>query len=110
MAEPIPFYQRLRLLVYDKGLTVEQFEREAGLDRRILYKVRRHHRCTLMGLAYFFGMTVEELVVGTSEEEFWVNSNAEDARCCKYNERIMCNDKKCDACGWNPKKRSETVP
>lgn len=68
---PTPFYQRLRRLVQENGLTVEQFEREAGMDRRVLYRPRGNHRVTLMGLAYFFGMTVEELVAGTTAEEQW---------------------------------------
>ena len=70
----VPFYRRLRLLVNERGLTVERFEREAGMDRRILYQPRGNHRITLMGLAYFFGMTVEELVKGTTAEEQWNNN------------------------------------
>ena len=70
----VPFYRRLRLLVNERGLTVERFEREAGMDRRILYRPRGNHRITLMGLAYFFGMTVEELVKGTTAEEQWNNN------------------------------------
>lgn len=66
-----PFYRRLRSLVRERGLTVEQFEREAGMDRRVLYRPRGNHLVTLMGLAYFFGMTVEELVAGTTAEEQW---------------------------------------
>ena len=61
----IPFSKRLSQLLRERGITVEQFEAD-GMSRQIIYDKRKRRRVTLMGLAYFFGMTVDELVKGTT--------------------------------------------
>ena len=66
----IPFSKRLSQLLRERGITVEQFEAD-GMSRHIIYDKRKHRRLTLMGLAYYLGITVEELVDGTTAEEDW---------------------------------------
>ena len=66
----IPFSKRLSQLLRERGITVEQFEAD-GMSRRIIYEKRKRRRLTLMGLAYYLGITVEELVEGTTAEEDW---------------------------------------
>ena len=66
----IPFSKRLSQLLRERGITIEQFEAD-GMSRRIIYDKRKRRRLTLMGLAYYLGITVEELVDGTTAEEDW---------------------------------------
>ena len=66
----IPFSKRLSQLLRERGITVEQFEAD-GMSRHIIYDKRKHRHLTLMGLAYYLGITVEELVDGTTAEEDW---------------------------------------
>ena len=66
----IPFSKRLSQLLRERGITIEQFEAD-GMSRRIIYEKRKRRRLTLMGLAYYLGITVEELVDGTTAEEDW---------------------------------------
>lgn len=70
----IPFHERLRRLVEERGITHNQFERDTGISRRIFYnqeKRRKVTRALIMACAYYFGMTVEELIEGTTGEDFW---------------------------------------
>lgn len=66
----IPFSKRLSQLLRERGITVEQFEAD-GMSRHIIYDKSKRRRLTLMGLAYYLGITVEELVDGTTAEEDW---------------------------------------
>lgn len=66
----IPFSRRLSQLLRERGITVEQFEAD-GMSRHIIYDKSKRRRVTLMGLAYYLGITVEELVEGTTAEEDW---------------------------------------
>lgn len=63
----------MRILLFDKGITTMQFEADTGMSRRFLYKgyQRKLCRSTLMALAYYLGMTVEELVDGTDAMQYW---------------------------------------
>lgn len=66
----IPFSKRLSQLLRERGITIEQFEAD-GMSRHIIYDKRKRRHLTLMGLAYYLGITVEELVDGTTAEEDW---------------------------------------
>ena len=68
MHKPIPLGQRIRELLWERGITTAQFELDTGISRNILYKDRKTHRSMLMGLAYYFGITVEDLIRGTTAE------------------------------------------
>ena len=69
MSKPISFRQRLRELLWDREITASKFEADTGISRQILYIDRKTHRSMLMALAYYFGITVEELVSGTTLED-----------------------------------------
>lgn len=69
-----PFHDRLRRLAEDRGISHNQFERDTGIARRFFYaqpKRKKVCRSTLMALAYYFGMTVEELIEGTTAVDSW---------------------------------------
>ena len=74
MPEPIPINRRIRYLLQDRGVPQAMFETETGIRKNILYRSNKIRRSTLMALAYYFGMTVEELVKGTTAEEQWNNN------------------------------------
>ena len=74
MPEPIPINRRIRYLLQDRGVPQAMFETETGIRKNILYRSNKIRRSTLMALAYYFGMTVEELVKGTTAEEQWNNT------------------------------------
>lgn len=67
------FGDRVRRLLKERGKTSTDLEIETGMARRILYKFydNRPTRSTLMALAYYLGVTVEELVDGTDQEDAW---------------------------------------
>ena len=70
----IPFYERLRRLVEERGVSHQQFERDTGIARRIFYKQEKRRkmcRSTIMACAYYFDMSVEELIAGTTAENYW---------------------------------------
>ena len=68
----IPVGRRISDLLYNKGISTLKFEMDTGIARRILYSSKhRPHRSTLMAVAYYLEMTVEELVAGTDAEERW---------------------------------------
>ena len=71
MPETIPINRRIRYLLQDRGVPQAMFEAETGIRKNILYRNNKIRRSTLMALAYYFGMTVEELVRGTTAEESW---------------------------------------
>ena len=68
----IPIGQKISGLLYSRGISTNQFERDTGIARRILYPSKyKTKRVTLMAVAYYLDMTVEELVSGTDVEEHW---------------------------------------
>ena len=71
MPELTPINRRIRYLLRDRGVPQAMFEAETGIRKNILYRSNKIRRSTLMALAYYFGMTVEELVRGTTAEESW---------------------------------------
>ena len=68
----IPLYLRVRQMLSEKGVSQNAFELDTGICRRVLYPHKHQpHRSTLMALAYYFGVTVEELVEGTDAVDIW---------------------------------------
>ena len=70
----IPFHERLRQLVLDRNITLLQFEEDTGIARRIFYKPKKRKklcRSTIMACAYYLDMSVDELIEGTTGEDFW---------------------------------------
>lgn len=68
----LPFHVRVRQLLLMKGVSQNKMEKETGISRRIVYPLkRRPTRSLLMALAYYFGITVDELVEGTDAYNDW---------------------------------------
>ena len=64
------FRSRVYSLLYEKEQTVEDITKVCGVTRWTIYRGVKT-RSTLCALAYFFGITVEELVRGTDAEKIW---------------------------------------
>jgi transcriptional regulator with XRE-family HTH domain len=68
----IPLRTRVRELMRERGISVNQMMRDTGLAKNFLYRdSSRPHRSRLMALAYYFDITVEELVDGTDAYNEW---------------------------------------
>lgn len=62
----IPVGQKISGLLYSRGISTNQFERDTGIARRILYPSKyKPRRATLMAIAYYLDMRVEDLIAGT---------------------------------------------
>lgn len=68
-----PFHERLREILRERGISHQKLEWDTGMSRRALYAWYEHQpsRSRLMALAYYFGITVEELVEGTDAMDDW---------------------------------------
>lgn len=63
---------RIKLLLYKRGISTIQFEWDTGIARRIFYPYNRKlTRSTLMAVAYYLGISVEDLVDGTDAFDYW---------------------------------------
>ncbi|MCI7733758.1 MAG: helix-turn-helix domain-containing protein [Dysosmobacter sp.] len=71
MPELIPVGKRIRDILRERGIPQIRFEEETGVSKRVLYGDHWIRRSTLMALAYYFGVSVEELVDGTTGKEMW---------------------------------------
>lgn len=61
--------QRIKTLLREKQITTLKFEEDTRISRRILYDTSRiPHKSTLMGIAYYLGITLEDLVSETDME------------------------------------------
>ena len=70
----IPFHERLRAIAKERGISQNRFEQDTGIARRIFSERpgrKKMYRSTIMAIAYYFGMTVEELIEGTTAVDFW---------------------------------------
>lgn len=64
------FIYKLSLILSEQEKSFHSMERDIGLARSVLYRgVKR--RTTLCAIAYYVGMTVEELVEGTDAMDIW---------------------------------------
>ena len=71
MDDVIPFTDRLRQLLEDRGISKRRFEIETGICRKIFYQKRRLHKSMLMAIAYYLGMKAEEMIDGTDAMDSW---------------------------------------
>lgn len=74
MAEKLePFRVKMRRLLREKEISIFRFEFETGICRKMLYPCykSRPTRATLMALAYYLEMRVEDLVDGTDAMDAW---------------------------------------
>ena len=74
MANLIPFKQRVKDILRERGITILQFCEDTGISREnFFYRKTQHKHCKYihMAIAYYLNMTVEELVKGTDAEDVW---------------------------------------
>lgn len=68
----IPFTLRLRRLLDERNISIRQFSNDTSIDPHIFYeKNRRYRKATLMAIAYYLGITVEDIVNGTEAADYW---------------------------------------
>lgn len=72
MDKVIPFGDRLRKILKERKISTAKFEMDTGIGRRLLYKSEyKHHKSTLMAIAYYLKIDGEELVDGTDAMDAW---------------------------------------
>lgn len=68
----IPFGDKVRTILKSRKITTAQFEVDTGIGRRVLYRTdHRHHKSTLMAIAYYLKLDGDELVDGTDAMDAW---------------------------------------
>ena len=68
----ISFKTRLRGILAQRGIYLQDFCADTGIDRvSFFHKANRHHRTTYMAIAYYLGMKVEDLIEGTDAMNDW---------------------------------------
>ena len=69
----IPFPEKVRQLLKEKGISLNSFELETGIARQFFCKgrVKKHNKSTIMVIAHFLDMDVEDLVDGTTGMDAW---------------------------------------
>lgn len=65
------FTDKLRGLLKERHISINRFEEDTGICKHIFYENRAYHKATLMAIAYYFGLSVEELIEGTDAEDSW---------------------------------------
>jgi IS30 family transposase len=64
------FAYKLSLILSEQGKSFYSIEKDIGLARTTIYRgIKR--KTTLAAIAYYVGMTVEELVEGTDAMDIW---------------------------------------
>lgn len=71
-----PFQLRIRDLLQERRIPMAKMAEDTGMARRLFYpdkdrKRTQPTRATLMACAYYFGVTVEEMVEGTDAAARW---------------------------------------
>jgi hypothetical protein len=70
----IPFRDKVKSMLWERGISLYQFNDDTGINRRNFFYSRESHkhcRYIHMAIAYYFDMDVEELVEGTDAEIDW---------------------------------------
>ena len=72
MAKTVKIGDRIKQLLWERGITTLKFEADTGMSRRLFYhRTGVVRRSILMACAYYLGITVEEMVEGTDAFEYW---------------------------------------
>lgn len=64
------FVYRVQNLLADRGEVLNDLQRGSGVNRATLYRGPQRKQ-TIAAIAYYFGISAEELVAGTDVEEVW---------------------------------------
>lgn len=65
------FIYRVQDLLAERGEVLIDLQRGVGVHRKTLYNGRNHKKATIAAIAYYLGISAEELVAGTDAEEIW---------------------------------------
>lgn len=72
----IKFVYRVQNLLAERGEVLNDLQRGAGVNRKTLYRGPQRKQ-TIAAVAYYLGMSAEELVAGTDVEEIWERDTSE---------------------------------
>lgn len=70
------FIYRVQDLLAIRGEALNDLQRVAGVNRKTLYRGPKRKQ-TIAAIAYYLGMSAEELVAGTDVEEVWAQDTSE---------------------------------
>ena len=74
------FEDKLHRELVARGKSFNRMEAEVGINHSTFSGKRGrgcHNRPTLMAVAYYLGITVEDLVAGTDMEDYWYGGTRE---------------------------------
>ena len=72
----IKFVYRVQNLLAERGEVLNDLQRVAGVNRKTLHRGPQRKQ-TIAAVAYYLGMSAEELVAGTDVEEVWNKDTSE---------------------------------
>jgi len=70
------FIYRVQNLLADRGESLNDLQRGAGVNRKTLYRGPKRKQ-TIAATAYYLSISAEELVSGTDAEEVWARDTSE---------------------------------
>ena len=70
------FIYRVQGLLADRGEVLNDLQRGVGVNRKTLYRGPQRKQ-TIAAIAYYLGMSADELVAGTDVEEIWNRDTSE---------------------------------
>ena len=70
------FLYRVQDLLAERGEVLNDLQRGVGVNRKTLYRGPQRKQ-TVAAIAYYLGMSAEELVAGTDMEEIWSKDTSE---------------------------------
>lgn len=65
------FRYRVQNLLAERGEYLEDLQRGVGVSRQVFYNGRTKRKATIAAIAYYLGISAEDLVAGTDAEESW---------------------------------------
>ena len=73
MEDMVPFGDKLKGILCERGITIKQFCDDLGIYRnRFFYTpAQKHRKLYFVAIAYYLNMTVEELIEGTDAVDVW---------------------------------------
>lgn len=72
----IRFRYRVQELLALRGEVLNDLQRGVGVQRKTLYRGPKRKQ-TIAAIAYYLGMSADELVAGTDAEEVWKKDTGE---------------------------------
>ena len=75
------FTDKVRRILRERKITNFQFEFDTGIHRSTISRWQSHppRRAYVMAIAYYLGMTAEELVAGTDALDAWYGEGENNA-------------------------------